>query len=84
MTDLMTTNKLCKKYPGSYLLNYIKKCKKGEILIGNELMQMLDILLENFENPDYRYDTTESDIRIKFIESECKHYEAPFAGKPLF
>ena len=83
MTDLTITNKLYKKHSGSYLLTYIKKCKEGEILIGNELMQMLDILLENFQNPDYRYDTTESDIRIKFIESECKHYEAPFAGKPF-
>lgn len=83
MTDLMTTNELYKKYPGSYLLDYIRKCKSGEIIIGNELMQMLDILLENFQNPNYRYNTSESDIRIKFIEKECKHYEAPFAGKPF-
>lgn len=80
------------KYPNSFLLEYIEKCKTKEIIIGNELMMMLDILLEHFLNPNHfyeelqseiRFDTKESDIRIKFIEKECKHYEAPFAGKPF-
>ncbi len=44
------------------------------------------------ERPDALYDTFQSEIifdtadshkRIKFIEKECKHYEAPFAGKPF-
>ena len=71
------------RHPGSFLLDYIDKCKHKEIIIGKELMSMLDILLDNFEGPQLRFDTTESDIRIKFIEKECKHYEAPFAGKPF-
>lgn len=83
---------LRKKYPSSFLLEYIEKCKTKEIIIGNELMMMLDILLDHFINPNHfyeelqseiRFDTSESDIRIKFIEKECKHYEAPFAGKPF-
>ncbi len=91
----MSMNKireLRKKYPSSFLLEYIEKCKTKEIIIGNELMMMLDILLEHFLNPNHlydelqseiRFDTSESDKRIKFIEKECKHYEAPFAGKPF-
>lgn len=79
------------KHPSSFLLEYIEKCKSGEILIGKELMMMLDILIGHFERPveiggeflDVTFDTAESDIRIKFIEKECKHYEAPFAGKPF-
>jgi phage terminase large subunit-like protein len=68
------------------------KCESGEILIGQELMQMLSIMAGYLERPDALYDTFQSEIifdtadshkRIKFIEKECKHYEAPFAGKPF-
>lgn len=82
----MNTSKvkeLRNKHPSSFLLEYIDKCKTKEIIIGNELMTMLDILVSHFDNTNIRFDTSESDIRIKFIEKECKHYEAPFAGKPF-
>jgi len=84
-------NKLYDKYPG-YLTEYMAKCESGEILIGQELMQMLSIMAGYLERPDALYDTFQSEImfdtadshkRIKFIEKECKHYEAPFAGKPF-
>jgi phage terminase large subunit-like protein len=65
----------------SFLLEYIAKCKSGEIIIGQELMQMLDVLLSHFENPDIKIDFTDAHKRINFIEKECKHFEAPFAGK---
>lgn len=67
----------------SYLLEYIEKTKSGEILIGRELMTMLDILQGHFDNPNIRFETEDAHKRIKFIESQCKHYEAPFAGKPF-
>lgn len=91
MTDLANMNKLYDKYPG-YLTEYMAKCESGEILIGQELMQMLSIMAGYLERPDALYDTFQSEIifdtadshkRIKFIEKECKHYEAPFAGKPF-
>lgn len=67
----------------SWLLEYIHKCKIGEEVIGHELMQMFDILLSHFNNPDIKFETADAHKRIQFIESECKHYEAPFAGKPF-
>lgn len=67
----------------SYLLQYIDKCKSGEILIGHELMQMLDNLLTHFDDPDIKVDFDDGHKRIKFIETQCKHFEAPFAGKPF-
>lgn len=67
----------------SFLLEYISKCKSGEIVIGHELMQMLDILLTHFDNPDIKIEFEDAHKRIKFIESQCRHYEAPFAGKPF-
>jgi phage terminase large subunit-like protein len=67
----------------SWLLEYISKCKSGEIIVGNELMQQLDIHLDEFDNPNIKIDFTEAHKRIKFIETQCKFYEAPFAGKPF-
>lgn len=74
---------LREKYSNSFLLEYIEKCKSGEILIGQELMAMFDILLSHFDNPAIKIDLTDAHKRIKFIETKCKHFEAPFAGKPF-
>lgn len=79
----MTLVELRNKYQESWLLEYIEKCRSGEILIGFELQQMFDILLENFENPSISIDFADAHKRIKFIETQCKHAEAPFAGKPF-
>lgn len=67
----------------SFLLEYIQKCKSGEILIGQELMIMLDILLTHFDDPNIQIDLESAHKRINFIESKCRHFEAPFAGKPF-
>lgn len=80
---LLNLSELREIHPTSALLDYIEKCKAGEILIGQELTLMLDILLGHFNNPDIRFELTDAHKRIKFIETQCKHYEAPFAGKPF-
>lgn len=67
----------------SWLLEYISKCKKGEIVIGQELMMQLNILLDDLDNPDIRFEMQEPHKRIKFIETKCKHSISPFAGKPF-
>jgi phage terminase large subunit-like protein len=67
----------------SWLLEYIHCCKTGEILIGRELMQQLDMLREHFGDSAIRVDFTEAHKRIRFIETKCRHSEAPFAGKPF-
>lgn len=76
-------NNLREQYPQSFLVEYISKCKSGEILIGRELMQWLDILLEHFSDGNIRIDFEAAHKRIKFIETRCRHFEAPFAGKPF-
>lgn len=85
MTNIHPTNVLSNEYQGtySYLLEYIAKCKSGEIIIGQELMIMLDILLSHFNDPEIKVDFDDANKRIKFIETKCKHFEAPFAGKPF-
>ncbi len=67
----------------SYLLQYIAKCKAGEIIIGKELMMELDRLLLHFEDHHIKIEFKDAQKRIKFIETKCKHFEAPFAGKPF-
>lgn len=67
----------------SWLLEYIQKCKSGEIIIGHELMLQLDMLLEHFDDSSVTIDFEDAHKRIKFIETKCKHSEAPFAGKPF-
>ena len=67
----------------SWLLEYIQKCKSGEIIIGHELMQMLDTLLGHFSDSEIKIELEDAHKRINFIETKCKHFEAPFAGKPF-
>lgn len=73
----------------SYISKYYNLIKAGEIVVGRELMLQLEILKKEISDPIYqntnniRIDLSESEKRIKFIESECKHFEAPYAGKPF-
>jgi len=67
----------------SFLLEYIGKCRSGEIIIGHELNQMFDILLDLFDNSEITFEMADARKRIKFIESKCRLYEAPYAGKPF-
>ena len=76
----------------SWLLEYIGKCRVEEIIVGRELHQMFDILLGYFKDPEVSianktytvcFELTDAHKRIRFIEEKCKHFEAPFAGKPF-
>ena len=67
----------------SYLVEYYERCKAGDILIGRELMTLLDMLMEDMDRPEYQFDVTEAHKRIKFIEKECRHSISPFAGQPF-
>ncbi|SFB62641.1 Phage terminase-like protein, large subunit, contains N-terminal HTH domain [Cohnella sp. OV330] len=67
----------------SFLLEYMRQCRSGEIVVGQELLQMFDILTANLEDPEIRFEPEDGHKRIKFIENKCKHYEAPFSGKPF-
>lgn len=79
----MTINELKKQHPNCWMTEYFEKCLSGEIIVGNEIKQEIFRTLEKFDIDGIKYDTTEAEKRIKFIENECKHYEAPFAGKPF-
>jgi len=75
--------KLKAKYPQSHLLEYYEKCKWGQIIVGKELMSQLEMLIEDLSNESILFELAESEKRIRFIETQCKHFEAPYAGKPF-
>ncbi len=69
-----------------WIEEYYNKCKNGEIIIGKELMAQLEMLIYEITNAvvlNIQIDLEASNKRINFIESKCKHYEAPYAGKPF-
>lgn len=56
----------------------------GEIvIIGQELKQELERLLKDLESEQFIYDNDESQLRIDFIETFCRHTKSPFYGKPF-
>ena len=67
----------------SYLYLYAEKIKSGQIVAGTHIKQGIRRFLDDFDNPELRIDLSESDKRIRFIEHECKLYEAPFSGRPF-
>lgn len=67
----------------SYLHLYAEKIKSGQIVAGAHIKQGIRRFLDDFDNPELRIDLSESDKRIRFIEHECKLYEAPFSGRPF-
>lgn len=67
----------------SYLHLYAEKIKSGQIVAGTHIKQGIRRFLDDFNNPELRIDLSESDKRIRFIENECKLYEAPFSGRPF-
>lgn len=66
-----------------FLEEYFKKAKKGEIIVGNELMMELENLIEDMNGDEYDYDSTDADLRIDFIENCVKLTKSPFYGKPM-
>jgi phage terminase large subunit-like protein len=67
----------------SWLIEYYKRCKSGDKIIGRELMITLDNLIADMKNPEYRFRLKKPHKRIAFIETNLKHSEAPFANKPF-
>lgn len=76
-------DKQLKRYPNSWLLEYMSLCFAGQKIVGKEMLAMLEILLDDFDNPEYQFDLAEPHKRIRFIEAECRHSISPFAGNPF-
>lgn len=67
----------------SYIRAYWEDIQSGRAIVGYFVKQQMKLLLADLDNPALKIDFAESEKRIRFIEKECRHSEAPFAGKPF-
>ena len=68
----------------SNLLKYKGEIDAGKILVGQELYQELENLVDDlFHNDEYFYDTYDANLRMDFMENCVKLTKSPFYGKPM-
>lgn len=67
----------------TWLWKYREAIRKGENIAGVDMITELDHLIEEWDDPQYCYDTADADIRIDFIENCVKLTKSPFYGKPM-
>jgi hypothetical protein len=68
----------------SYLLRYKAEIDEGKIIVGQELYQELENLVDDLRhNDEYFYNTETATLRMSFIEG-CIHLtKSPFYNKPM-
>ncbi len=72
-----------------YLVRYREAIRRGEVVdgqrltAGRELIDELDRLIKDLENPRYIYDTSEAYERMDFMEQCIRLTKAPFYNKPM-
>lgn len=67
----------------NYLTEYRERIRLGEIIAGKELITELDKLIEDLDNPAYRYDTKNAHMRIEFMENLCLQSKKPYYMQPM-
>lgn len=67
----------------NYLLEYREAIRRGEIIAGHELIDELDNLIRDLDNPRYIYDTRDAEMRMDFMENCIRLTKSPFYGKPM-
>lgn len=68
----------------SFLLRYKAEIDEGKILVGRELYQELQNLIDDlFHNPDYYYDTAAARLRMDFMEGCIRLTKSPYYGQPM-
>ena len=67
----------------TYLEQYHDLIKNGEVIVGYWIRKEIENLIEDLNNPDYVYDTTEAHKRIHFMETCCLQSKQPYYMKPL-
>ena len=67
----------------SWIKEYWQGINDGSIVVGYYVKVQVEKLVSELDNEEYQIDLAASQKRIDFIEHECRHSEAPFAGKPF-
>lgn len=75
----MNTN----NHEAKYLKEYREAIRSGKIKAGADMVQELDNLIADLNDPQYIYDTRDAYMRIDFIEKCIRLTKAPFYNKPM-
>ena len=68
----------------SFLLLYKAEIDEGKILVGQELYQELENLIDDLlHNDEYFYDTTAARLRMDFMEGCIRLTKSPYYGQPM-
>ena len=67
----------------THLEEYRELIRRGEVIVGVEMLMELDNLIEDLENPEYRYDTGKANIMIDFMQNCIRLTKSPFYNKPM-
>lgn len=66
-----------------WITRYWAGIQSGKYIVGALIKLQMQKLLELLQDDEVIKDFTDSNMRINFIQRECKHAQAPFAGKPF-
>ena len=67
----------------NYLQEYYDMIQSGKVVAGYWIKKQVKNLIEDLEDSQYIYDTTEAHKRIKFMESLCFQSKSPYYMQPL-
>ena len=67
----------------TYLEQYYDLIQNGEVVVGYWIRKEVENLIDDLSKPDYIYDTTEANKRIKFMQTYCLQSKHPYFGKPV-
>lgn len=67
----------------THLEEYWDLIKHREVIVGHWIREEIRNLINDLDNPEFIYDTTTADKRIRFMENMCLQSKAPYYMKPL-
>lgn len=67
----------------NYLEEYYNKCKSKEFIIGYELEQVLEQLMNDLTSEEYHYDTSKADTIIDFMQNCVRLTKSPFYNQKM-
>ena len=62
---------------------YKRMIDSGEVVVGHEMKQIINNLLEDMNDDRFIYDTTDAEKRIDFIQGALRLSKSPFFSKPF-
>lgn len=67
----------------TFLEEYRELIRKGEVIVGIEMLTELDNLIADLDNPEYKYDTRKAHLMIDFMQNCIRLTKSPFYNKPM-